>query len=547
MTNEIQNPNAQKLRIIIPLIIFAFALSIRFIYLYQMRDNPMFFNIPAGLDQERFDKFAIQISQGDILGGKDIYSQSPLYPYFLALIYSLFGHSSVMARIFQMIMGAGICVLLYLIGSRIFNRTVAVISGIICSLYGVLIFYEGELLRVTITVFLTVLLVFSITRLSKSKKAVIWLIPGIVLGLLILCRPNNIILILFILAWIFYTTLKKKKLLAERFICFSFGVLLALTPLFIRNHIVGVNLFSMSSQGVNAFICGHDSRSTGCGFYHIQDDTYLGKNQIQTCFNILKTAFKTPSKWFKQQAKKFNAFWNGYEIPNNSNFYLSRKFSSLLSLPLPGFVFIASMGIIGIIVSIQNWQKYLLVYLIIIGCFCSVMAFYILSRFRQPIVPFLILFTGFFIDWLWKKAKDKDFKKLVFSLLCAAFLAFLIWPRPQRFILPQDHYNMGLSYTMGEKYSNAIMQFDNAIKLRANYIKPIYMKGFCLLRQRKPRLAIREFEEVLRLNPYYARALKSTVIAYGWYLKDKSKARCYLERYLKLCPDDIEMLKLRSN
>ncbi|MDO9464964.1 MAG: glycosyltransferase family 39 protein [bacterium] len=506
----------------------------------------MFFNIPAGLDQERFDKFSLQISHGDILGGKGIYSQSPLYPYFLALIYSLFGHSSVMARIFQMIMGAGTCVLLYLIGSRIFNRTVGVISGIICSLYGVLIFYEGELLRVTVTVFLTVLLVFSIVCLSKSKKAVIWLIPGIVLGLLILCRPNNIILVLFILIWLVYVTLKNKKLLIKRFMCFFFGVLFALTPLFIRNHIVGVNLFSMSSQGVTAFVCGHDARSPGSGFYYIKDDTYSGKNQIQTCFNVLKTAFKTPSIWFRQQIKKSIAFWNGYEIPNNSNFYLSRKFSSLLSLPLPGFVFIASMGIIGIIISIRNWQRYLLVYLIIIGCFCSVMAFYILSRFRQPIVPFLILFTGFFIDWLWKKARDKDFKKLVFFLLCAAFLSFAMWPRPQQFILPQDHYNMGLSYVMGEKYSNAIMQFDNAIKLRANYIKPIYMKGFCLLRQRKPRLAIREFEEVLKLDPYYAKALKSTAIAYGTYVRDKSKAVYYLDRYLKLCPDDIEMLKLRS-
>ena len=527
----------RKFVVLIPLIIFIFALSIRLLCLYQMSDNPMFHNIPNGLDQQRFDQFAIQISKGDILGGRGVYGQSPLYPYFLALIYRLFGHSYLIVRIFQMLMGAGTCVLLYLIGRSIFNRMVGIISGIICSLYGVLIFYEGELLRVTLIVFLTVLLVFSITRILKIKKVAIWLIPGIVLGLLILCRPNNIILVPFILIWLVFATRKNKKLLAKRFTCFFFGILLALTPLFIRNHIVGVNLFSMSSQGVNAFICGHDSRSTGCGFYQIQDDTYLGKNQMQTCFNILKTAFKTPSKWFKQQAKKFDAFWNGYEIPNNSNFYLSRKFSGLLSLPLPGFVFIASMGIMGIIISIGNRQKYLLLYLIVIGCFCSVMAFYILSRFRQPIVPFLILFTGFFIDWLCKKAKDKDFKKLVYSLLCAAFLAFLIWPRPQQFILPQDHYNIGLSYAMGEEYNSAIVQFDNAIELRANYIKPVYMKGICFLRQGKPRLAVREFEEVLKLNPNYTKALKSTAIAYGLYLKDKPKARYYLDRYLKLCPN----------
>ncbi|MCK5594914.1 hypothetical protein KAI19_01900, partial [bacterium] len=215
-------------------------------------------------------------------------------------------------------------------------------------------------------------------------------------------------------------------------------------------------------------------------------------------------------------------------------------------LPLPSFVLIASMGIMGIVVSIRNWKKYLLLYLIVIGCFCSVMAFYILSRFRQPIVPFLILFTGFFIDWLWRKVKDKNFRQLVFSLLCVGFLSFAMWPNPKWFILPQDYYNMGLSYAMGEKYNNAIMQFDDAIKLRTNYIKPIYMKGFCLLRQNKPRLAVREFEEVLRLNPYYAKALKSAAVAYSLYLKDKPKALYYLNRYLKIHPDDMDMLKIRQ-
>ena len=111
----------KKLRIVIPFIIFIFAFSIRLVYLYQMRDNPIYYNIPKGLDQQRFDQFALQISQGDILGGKGTYSQSPLYPYFLASIYSLFGHHYIMVRIFQMIMGAGTCVLLYLIGSRIFR------------------------------------------------------------------------------------------------------------------------------------------------------------------------------------------------------------------------------------------------------------------------------------------------------------------------------------------------------------------------------------------------------------------------------------------
>ena len=86
--------------------VFCVALALRLVYLQQIESLP-FFEFPL-VDARSYDEWAQTIAAGDWLGGK-IFYQAPAYPYFLGMIYSVFGHDPMVAHIVQMVMGAGSC------------------------------------------------------------------------------------------------------------------------------------------------------------------------------------------------------------------------------------------------------------------------------------------------------------------------------------------------------------------------------------------------------------------------------------------------------
>ena len=88
--------------------IFALALTLRVVHMWQMRSSP-FFAVLMG-DARGYDEWAQRIVGGDWIG-RDVFYQAPLYPYFLALIYSFSGHSPILVRLVQAVMGSCSCVL----------------------------------------------------------------------------------------------------------------------------------------------------------------------------------------------------------------------------------------------------------------------------------------------------------------------------------------------------------------------------------------------------------------------------------------------------
>ncbi|MFC1657747.1 hypothetical protein ACFL2P_04185, partial [Candidatus Moduliflexota bacterium] len=81
-------------------LIFIFSFSVRLIYLYQVESLP--FSGTLILDALDEDTWARSIAAGDWLGAeKGIFYRDPLYAYFLAITYSLFGHNLQAVTIMQ--------------------------------------------------------------------------------------------------------------------------------------------------------------------------------------------------------------------------------------------------------------------------------------------------------------------------------------------------------------------------------------------------------------------------------------------------------------
>src|SRR6185436_1469406 len=81
-----------------------------------------------------------------------VYWQPPGYPYVLALILRLTGPGLLAPRLVQALLGALTAALTCALGTRVFGRAVGLGAGLIVALYGLLIYYDGELLAPSLAI-----------------------------------------------------------------------------------------------------------------------------------------------------------------------------------------------------------------------------------------------------------------------------------------------------------------------------------------------------------------------------------------------------------
>src|SRR6266704_1719286 len=89
--------------------IFAVALAVRLVHLWQIRRAP-FFTVLLG-DSRAYDEWAQRLAGGDWIG-HEVFYQAPLYPYFLGLVYGAAGRNLLVVRVCQAIIGSASCALL---------------------------------------------------------------------------------------------------------------------------------------------------------------------------------------------------------------------------------------------------------------------------------------------------------------------------------------------------------------------------------------------------------------------------------------------------
>ena len=133
-----------------PAVIFGCALLLRVIYTLEIRYTPFFQTL--GLDAKYYDRWAREIAGGT--ASREAFFMTPLYPYFLAAIYRLFGRDLLLIRMIQAGLGSLSAVLVYLLGKEIFDRKVGLLAGFVAAAYGALIFYDGSIILTPLLVLL---------------------------------------------------------------------------------------------------------------------------------------------------------------------------------------------------------------------------------------------------------------------------------------------------------------------------------------------------------------------------------------------------------
>jgi hypothetical protein len=257
------------------------------------------------------------------------------------------------------------------------------------------------------------------------------------------------------------------------------------------------------------------------------------------------------------EVKKLFYFFNDYEMHYIASAY--KEYKASLSFPFVRYGIVASLGILGMILSYRRFKDLFLVYGIVFVYLLAGMLFLVQSRYRTPAVPFLCLFAGHGLYVLREMVASKKIRQAGTGLVLIGVLFTLTRFVYKGEILNVDqwqqatkiHYQMGgIRLFKGGRYQEAISELNQCITMAPNF-SPAYNlmgKSYAILGSLDE--AMSNFKKVIDLTPQFPEGYKN--LGFVYVLKeDQAKAINLLSKALSLNPNDVrlreEILKLKTS
>ncbi len=474
--------------------IFTIAMVVRLIYFFINRgNNPLFFH--PTLDGLFHHEWARDILYKSFVGD-EVFFRAPLYPYWLALVYRLSGSSITAAVLCQHLIGAASASLVYLLARQYFRVSVATIAGFTMALYWPLIYFEGELLIVTMVVFLDVGVLLLLTRAIRSKRTLDFVLAGLVFGLSAIARPSILIVVVAV-PFVLYIHSRRSQ---ARVWLYQTGWMIAglavvVTPVLIRNYVVGRDIVPIASQGGVNFYIGNNLQSNGTqarvpgtradlyGTYHgaielaeQESGRSLKPSEVSNHYFKKGMSFivSSPREATSLTARKFYYFWGGVERSNSKyiQFYWDRF--GLGKIPLPGFWIVGPLALLGGFLFWRRRKELALLYVFVAAYMIGVVVFFVNARFRLPVVPVLILFSSGAVMYLVRAIRarsSKVLKAVVGLTLCVVIVDYdFVTQRGVRaFDIAVSHYELANAYLKTDDTDRAIDEFEAAYRTNERY------------------------------------------------------------------------------
>lgn len=492
-------------------------------HIWFIRHTPDF-NVPI-LDSLDYVNGALAL-----LGGqKSAYGfyHSPLYLYFVALIFKVCGPSLMAIRAVQVLVAAATAVVLYAIGARTFSRSSARIAVLVWVFYGLVIFYDTSVLNVALILFLYLVALLLVLQAWGDQSTLSWLTAGAAIGLAVATRPDILTFAILIGPLVVWQTVKRGS--AARQVAILIGVFAA----GIGAVLVIAGLASYGFSGRFGVLPGNSAinfyQGNNPDYTHtigirpeswnqvvdlsvLEEDTGSAESGTFYYRKALSFILHEPGAYGGNILYKVRTLVGGYELPDTFDIYATRKHSPIMYLLVwrtEWFAFpyglVVPLAIVGIVITRRSHERTWILWTMLAAMLVSLIGYWNASRYRLSIVPILILFASESLRWLWSKRRRlSERRALVF--VCALVLLTVI--ANARY----DHFSKSFNfeaeaYTLaGETLSSQGQQEKGLQNLREGVsLDPEssfnhWKLGSELLKEGKPDLAVPELEKAVEIN-----------------------------------------------
>ncbi len=525
------------------LLILTFGLGLRLAHFRDSSDSP-FFTQPM-VDGQAYDAAALAIANRT-LTPKPFY-QDPLYPYFLAGVYRLFGHNYPAVYLLQILMGCLIILLVWDMTRLLFNPTAALLAALFVAGYRPFIFYEVVIEKTALSIFLTALFLWSLVRSLRfpSSAGQTWqtrfwsFLCGLSLGLASLTRSNLLIFAPLLIA--VHLALRRSKVpgSGRKFLTPQFnpplipallsllGLICVIAPVSIRNSLLAREFILTTTQaGQNFYIGNSEHNRTGQyeapswlrahPQFEEQDMADYARKVAGRKLSYGETSrfyFRQALAWIKSHPaaflrlllRKTLLYLNNFEVPDSYDLGFLARYSFVLRLPLAGFGLAFALGFPGLVLFFRRSLAHLSLAIFFLLFSLSVIAFFVLDRYRLPVVVSLAPFAGALLVKLWQQLRQRHYRKLAARLgLVAASLIPTLYPLQGSRVTTraQSLVNLGATYLEQNDTARAVASFLEAIQLQPDLAEAHRNLGILRLKQRREEEALKHLTLAARYDAH---------------------------------------------
>jgi len=485
-------------------------LTLRLLHALFISDSPILKTLV--IDSAYYHQQAVDIAGGNIIG-ESVFFMSPLYPYFMGIVYAVFDSLPVIIVLSQCLLSGATLYLVFKIAEKVGGKTTGLAAVWAGAIFPVWIYFDGVIMTASLILFLNAFSIWMLLRWADSRNPKHIIFAGLLTGLSALARPGALFFGGIVFLWLLFRRKRKAAILL------LVGLIVPILPVTIRNLAAsGEFAFITSSAGMNFYV-GNSEYATGLysepPFLHSSEPEYElndyiaeAERQSHSRLNSTQTSrfwlregmnylLRNPAAGLKLYWNKFFYFWNNLEAPNNISFYLVKRYSPVLKFLPFGFGILVSLGMLGFILIGKSESKNIL-WLYLAGILAMNLIFFTSSEFRFPVIIVLLVGTGTFYDKFIRSMASKKYDYRLIPLL-VLFLFFTHYQTATGTILKNtrmDYFNLGSVCLKKGNFEEAVKYFRNSLTEDPSFEQAHMGLGTAYLELEDYKSAAEEFRSV---------------------------------------------------
>lgn len=531
------------------------AILVRLVFLFQSSGDP--FLSVRFVDEQGYHEWARAIAGGAVLGERSFFT-TPLFAYFLALIYRLFGDGIPTLRVINLLLGTATVALVWGCARRYLSRPLAYLPPAIVAFSAAPLFYEALPEKTTFVLFLCALAFLGCTVALERRGLAAVFAAGLLCGLASLAHATLVTLPAAAAVCLAGDRIPgRRRLLLLG--ALSLGFLAAVAPSALHNAIVSRDLVLIAANGGQNFYTGNHAGNPDGTYrpppfalanlvheeqdFRLEAERRVGRSGLKPAEisrfwygQALREMAAHPGLSARRFLNRLLAVFNREDLPDSRlyTFYADRY--PLLRAGLLPYWLVAAFGLVGLGVSLPQ-RRFLFVHLVTGGLTLFLVLYFVFGRYRLPVlIPLALYAAGALRDAVRSRA-NAPAALLVASLVGAALFCLAPLPGAARGSFP-DRFNLAMALYREGRLDEAERLFQEMYAERRGDPRLAMALGMLRAERGDAPGAIEPLRVALTANPLDYASWLTLAEAYRQTGEYPQAESCYL-KVLELNPREI--------